>query len=142
MEWQTVLSHESFRTALRKFAMYSNFELHWVKRSMTELSARCGDHQFPWRIHGSILQSGPKFIVRTYSEKHTCSKPMMGLVHSQATSALITDWIKEWLRLHPSYAPKEILIDFLSCPRTEALVIKSLIRGRGATSLKISTCTR
>ena len=56
-------TRESFRNALRKFAMYSNFELHWVKRSMTELSGRCGDHQCPWRIHGSILQSGPEFIV-------------------------------------------------------------------------------
>ena len=36
----------------------------------------------------------------------------MGLAHSQATSALIADWIKERLRLHPSYASKEILTDF------------------------------
>lgn len=71
----------SFRIALRKFAMYNNFALNWMKTSMTKLSTRCGDHQCLWHVHTSTLQSGPMFIVRTYSEKHTSSNPMMGLAH-------------------------------------------------------------
>lgn len=49
---------------------------------------------------------------KKYNGSHTCSKPMMGLSYRQATIELIATFMKEHLRLHNNYTPKEILSDF------------------------------
>eukprot|EP00268_Persea_americana_P040560 TRINITY_DN40300_c0_g1_i6.p1 TRINITY_DN40300_c0_g1~~TRINITY_DN40300_c0_g1_i6.p1 ORF type:complete len:742 (-),score=94.17 TRINITY_DN40300_c0_g1_i6:207-2432(-) len=103
---------ESFRTTLKKFAIYNNFALKPIKTSRMEVTARCGDPNCPWRIHASIVESGPQFQVKTYKQNHSCSKPTMGLAHRQATSELVAEFIKDWVRLHPNYTPKKIISDF------------------------------
>ena len=103
---------DSFRETLAKFAMHKNFAIKPLQTSKTEVTARCADHTCPWRIHASIVASGPQSQVRTDNNSHCCSKPMMGMGHRQATSILVAKWIKERLRHHPSYTPKEIITDF------------------------------
>ena len=66
----------------------------------------------PWRVHASIVDSGPQFQIRTYNPNHSCSKPTMGMVHKEATSALIAEFAKDRHRFNNKYTPKEIMFDF------------------------------
>ncbi|RWR78801.1 Mutator-like protein transposase [Cinnamomum micranthum f. kanehirae] len=72
---------QTFRNTLAKFAIYGNFTLRPLKTNMTKVIARCRDQECPWRIHASIVESGPQFKVRTYNPNHKCSRPMMGMAH-------------------------------------------------------------
>ena len=105
-------NRDSFREALAKAAMYDNFAMKRLRTSPTEVTARCSESNCPWRIHATLVNSGPEFQVRTYNGAHTCSKPMMGLGHGEATSRFIAMWIIDRLRIHESYTPKEIITDF------------------------------
>ena len=91
--------------------MYTNFSLRHLKTSQTQVTAKCEVQSCLWRIHASIVESWPQFRVRTYNPNHTCSRPMMGMAHPQATTNLIADFIKEKVRLHPEYKPKQIIND-------------------------------
>lgn len=103
---------ESFRTMLKKFAMYNNFALKHLKTCRTDVTAKCGDSNCSWRIHASIVESGPQFQVRTYNQNHSCSKTTTGLAHREATAEFIAEFIKERLQLHPNCTPKKIISDF------------------------------
>lgn len=103
---------QMFRNTLAKFAIYGNFTLKHLKTNMTKVTARCKDQDCPWRIHASIVESGPQFKVRTYNPNHRCSKPLMGMAHQQATSALIREFIMERVRQNVNLKPKEIMNDY------------------------------
>ncbi|RWR87935.1 hypothetical protein CKAN_01689900 [Cinnamomum micranthum f. kanehirae] len=103
---------ENFRRALAKFAIYNNFTLKHLKTNMTKVTARCKEESCPWRIHASIVDSGPEFKVRTYNPIHCCSKLMMGITHPQASAKLIEEFIEDKVRFNNHLKPKEIMHEY------------------------------
>ena len=79
---------------------------------MKKIIARCKDDCCPWRVHASIVDSGPEFKVRTYNPRHCCSKPMMGMTHPQASSKLIEEFIEDRVRCNNQLKPKEIMNEY------------------------------
>ena len=74
-------NRDDFRKTLAKFAIYNNFTLQHLKTQQFKVTARCKECDCPWRIHASMIDSGPRFKVRTYNPLHKCSKPVMGTAH-------------------------------------------------------------
>ncbi|RWR83613.1 Transposase, MuDR, plant [Cinnamomum micranthum f. kanehirae] len=103
---------DTFRKTLAKFAIYGNFTLKHLKTNMYKVTACCKDQNCPWRIHASIVESGPQFKVRTYNHVHRCSKPMMGIAHKQASALLISEFIMDRVRQNVNLKPKEIMNDY------------------------------
>ena len=58
-----------------------------------------------------MVEAGPQFQVRTYNPEHKCPRPLNGTKSPQATSCLISEFIRERLRVHQDYRPKEIISD-------------------------------
>ena len=105
-------SRDAFKSTLAKFAMYKNFCLKPIRTNRFEATARCSNSTCPWRIHASIVEAGPQFQVRTYNPEHNCTEPLNGTNYPQATSCLIAEFIRQRLRVHQDYRPKEIMSDF------------------------------
>ena len=76
---------EASRICIAKFAIYSNFTLEHVRTNITQITAPRKDANFPWRIHASMVESGPHFKGRKYIAIHSCSKLMMGIAHPHAS---------------------------------------------------------
>ena len=74
-------NRKMFQDTVTKFAIYGNFTLKPLKTNMTRVMTCRKDQDCPWRIHASIVESGPQFKVRTYNLNHRCSRPMMGMAH-------------------------------------------------------------
>lgn len=102
-------SRDAFRSTLSQFALYNNFAFKPIRTARWEVTTKCSDGSCPWPIHASVVKSGPQFQVRTYNATHTCSRPLSEVAHRQATSRLIAKLIKERLKQHPNYRPKEIM---------------------------------
>lgn len=51
----------SFRKTSSKSVMYTNFSLQYSKTSRTQVTAKCEVQSCLWRIHASIVKSGPQF---------------------------------------------------------------------------------
>lgn len=51
----------SFRKTLSKFVMYTNFSLQYFKTCRTQVTTKCKVQSCLWRIHASIVKSGPQF---------------------------------------------------------------------------------
>ena len=59
-----------------------------------------------------MVELGPHFKVRKYIAIHSCSKPMMGTAHPQASTRLIVDFIEERVRCNNNIRPKEIISEY------------------------------
>ena len=86
---------DAFRRAIVKYAIYNNFTLKHERTNMQMVTVSCKGVSCPWRIHASMVDSGPHFRVRKYNSTHSCSKPLMGTAHWQATSKLIAEFIED-----------------------------------------------
>ena len=75
------LDNDTFRKTMAKFTIYGNVTLKNLKTNLYKVTAYCKDQNCPWRIHVSIMKSGPQFKVRTYNHIQRCSKPIMGTAH-------------------------------------------------------------
>ncbi|XXG76983.1 hypothetical protein AAC387_Pa08g1230 [Persea americana] len=100
---------QDFRRAIAKYAIYNNFTLKHERTNMKMVMSSCKGVGCPWRIHASMVDSGPHFRVRKYSSTHCCSKPLMGTTQRQATAKLITEFIEEKVRCNNDLRPKEII---------------------------------
>ncbi|RWR76443.1 hypothetical protein CKAN_00488500 [Cinnamomum micranthum f. kanehirae] len=58
---------DTFRKTQAKFAIYGNFTLKHLRTNMYKVTACCKDQNCPWRIHASIVESGPQFEERVAS---------------------------------------------------------------------------
>ena len=105
-------SRNALKNTLAKFAMYKNFCLKPITTNRFEATARCSNSTCPWRIHASIVEASPQFQVKTYNPEHNYTGPLNGRNYPQATSCLIVEFIRQRLRVHQDYRPKEIMSDF------------------------------
>ena len=105
-------SRDAFKSTWAELAMYKNFCLKPIRTNRFEATARCSNSTCPWCIHASIVEAGPQFQVRTYNPEHNCTEPLNGTNYPQATSCLIAEFIRQRLRVHQDYRPKEIMSDF------------------------------
>ncbi|XXG59432.1 hypothetical protein AAC387_Pa04g1524 [Persea americana] len=103
---------QTFWNTLAKFVIYGNFTLIPLKTNMTKVIARCRDQECPWHIYAFIFESGPQFKVKAYNPTHQCSRPMMGMAHQQASSALSTKFITDRFKQNVNLKPKEIMNDY------------------------------
>lgn len=103
---------ENYRRTLAKFAFYNNFTIEYLKTNMAKVSPGCKDRNCPLLIYAFIIESVPRFKVRTYNPTHCCSKPMMDMLHWQASSELIVEYILDNVYLNNDLKPKEIMNDY------------------------------
>ncbi|XXG79908.1 hypothetical protein AAC387_Pa09g0875 [Persea americana] len=103
---------EAFRKGIAKHAIYNNFTLKHLKANMKMVTASCKDDNCSWRIHGSIVDSGPQFKVRSTIRTILCSKPMMGTPNMQASTQLIAEFVEGKIRCNNDFRPKEIINEY------------------------------
>ncbi|XXG42208.1 hypothetical protein AAC387_Pa01g2538 [Persea americana] len=100
---------ETFRIGIAKHAIYNNFTLKHIKMNIKMVTACCKDDNCSWRIHSTIVDSGPQFKVRKYNLNHSCSKPMMGTTHKQASAQLIAESVEGKIRCNNDFRPTDII---------------------------------
>ena len=96
---------EAFRKGIAKHAIFNNFTLKHLKTNMKMTTACCKDNNCYWRT----VNSGPKFKVWKYNPNHSCSKPMVGTTHRQASVQLIPKFVEGKIRCNNDFRLKEII---------------------------------
>ncbi|KAK4390267.1 hypothetical protein Sango_2090000 [Sesamum angolense] len=65
-------SVDTFRLALREYAIREGFKVIRDKNEKERVTAHCDGKGCKWRMHASVAPDGISFIIKTYIGKHTC----------------------------------------------------------------------
>ncbi|XP_043714546.1 uncharacterized protein LOC122662909 [Telopea speciosissima] len=99
-------SVDQYRTHLKNYAIQEGFEIHRLKNERTRVTIICANGGCPWRIHVSPAADGKTFIVKSYTDRHTCSgrKTKIAAANSRWAASKLAPHIKA----NPSMTIKSI----------------------------------
>ncbi|CAL5402006.1 unnamed protein product [Camellia sinensis] len=101
--------HE-FRETLRKYAIANQFAFKYKKNDSHRVTVKCKAEGCPWRIHASRLSTTQLICIKKMNATHTCEGAAVTTGY-QATRSWVASIIKEKLKVHPNYKPKDIVND-------------------------------
>lgn len=117
-QWQNIITgvgqrfnsvHE-FREALRKYAIAHQFAFKYKKNDSDRVTVKCKAEGCQWRIHASRLSTTQLICIKKMNPTHTCEGDVITTGH-QVTRGWLANIIKEKLKVHPNYKPKDIVND-------------------------------
>lgn len=99
---------KDFRDKLAEFAITKGFAYKFIKNESTRLTVKCTGENCPWRLHASQLPRRKKFMIKRFTNVHTCGGCIDKDGQRRVTKKLLVSFIKEKLRFQPEIKPKEI----------------------------------
>lgn len=99
-----------FRESLRKYAIAHQFAFKYKKNDSHRVTVKCKEEGCPWRIHASRLSTTQLICIKKMHSTHTCEGAAVTSGY-QATRNWVASIIKEKLKVHPNYKPKDIVND-------------------------------
>ncbi|KAK4385619.1 hypothetical protein Sango_2685900 [Sesamum angolense] len=89
---------DTFRLALREYAIREGFKVIRDKNKKERVTAHCDGKGCKWRIHASVAPNGISFMIKTYIRKHTCVRVDK---NKEATASWMTNKLVDVLRENP-----------------------------------------
>ncbi|XP_058215614.1 uncharacterized protein LOC131326759 isoform X2 [Rhododendron vialii] len=117
-EWQNKLtgvgqrfnSVSEFREALCQYAIAHQLTFKYVKNDTSRVTAKCKEQGCSWFIHARKLSNTQVFRIKEMNVLHTCEGNTM-TTGARATKNVLASIIKEKMKDHPNYKPKDIMSD-------------------------------
>ncbi|KAI5062035.1 hypothetical protein GOP47_0022574 [Adiantum capillus-veneris] len=91
---------------VREQAIKSHVELRHAKHDRSRYTVVCKAEGCMWRLHASLVSSGPRCMVKAFHDEHTCGGASQ-LGNKEATAEWVAARYVEKLRDHPMYRLKE-----------------------------------
>ncbi|XP_058085656.1 uncharacterized protein LOC131233075 isoform X3 [Magnolia sinica] len=108
---QAFADADSFRRALRDYAIANKVALRMVNVCRERVTAKCLGEGCSWRIHASQLRRDlDAFKVKTFRSEHSCGGHSGGR-HPQVSSSWVASRIEDWVRDNNDYKPMDIVRD-------------------------------
>ncbi|KAL0395442.1 UNVERIFIED_CONTAM: hypothetical protein Slati_4510400 [Sesamum latifolium] len=92
-------SIDTFRLALRKYAIREDFKVIRDKNEKEGGVVHCDGERCKWWIHASVAPDGISFMIKTYIEKHTCVRVDK---NKEATASWMAEKLVDVLRENPN----------------------------------------
>ena len=98
-QWQSFGNFRSFNAILKDYCIQEGFEIEKKKYERTRVTAICKAEGCPWRIHASLAPDKLSFMIKTFTNRHTCTQVRSNRI---ATSTWLAKHLLDSFKIHPN----------------------------------------